>query len=76
MKDYSICFYMFISKVLALLNPTLHGGGTECPPHQLWSLVALSRRFGLVQFQCTFGHMDALSALSTKKVLKIVFELV
>ena len=52
------------------------GGGTECPPHQLWSLVALSRRFGLVQFQCTFGHMDALSALSTKKVLKIVFELV
>ena len=56
---------------------TLHYmGGYNVSPHQLWFLVALSRRLGLVQSQSTFGHMDILFALSPKKVMKIVFELV
>ena len=51
-------------------NPTLHGGGHNGPPYQLWSLTAPTGRFSLVQSSCKFGHMDTNYDQDPKNVSK------
>ena len=48
MKDYSICFYMFISKVLALLNSTMQWlmwWSKSPPPRQKIPFIGLLHGF-------------------------------
>ena len=49
--------FMEIEVWILYFNATLHGGGHNDHPQQLWSFTAPTGRFGLVQSSYEFGHM-------------------